>query len=461
MHGVADCIAMMDLPDICPLLSTEIQGFGSLAACDMKLEKITHVSSNIAGVFGSPPDEMLGASLVSSLPPGLMHELHNIMSLRHFAEERHFAGRHDMPSGAMDVSVSQSTVTDHIVVEFELASDSRQSADDFSSELRHLSRELRVAIDEVKLLRTFTSLLKFATGYDSALVYRFGPNEGEVVAEAGRVSQRRLLGGRLSFLENAPEMKPEISHPILHMTADASQTATPIMARFGAPEGLDLSHCHLRGQSVESSAALLDLGARAAVTIPIVMNSGIWGMALLLNQEPQTPPRYVRQLCEALASVVCDRLEIMGQTSSANSAALASHTTVKSDLDGKSVLIVEDNRLIAADLKLTLLDLGFTTAVVFREEASALAYLDTNEVDLGVLDVHLEGTSTSFEVARKLAEGGTPFLFASGYGATADLPGWLGPRPVVLKPASKGDLSARIDELFDTGPVGPIEKRVM
>lgn len=321
-----------------------------------------------------------------------MHELRNIMSLRHFAEGRHFAGRYDLPMGARDVSVSQSITSGHIVIEFEIGTDSRHSADDFSTELRHLSGGLRVAIDDGKLLRTFASLLRFATGYDSALVYRFGPHGGEVLAEAGGVSQQRFLGGRLSYLENSPDAKPEVSPPILHFTVDADQGAALILNLDGASGELDLSHCHLRGTSGADADALTEMGVRAAMTLPIVMNSGIWGMELLISKDPQTPSRYVRNLCDALALVMCDRLEVMGQSTTARPAVVASQTASKPDLGGKSVLVVENNRLIAADLKLTLLDLGFTKVVVFVDVAATLEYLDANQVDFGVVDVDLEGT---------------------------------------------------------------------
>lgn len=451
---------MMDLPGPNPLLSTGIQGFGSLIACDLKLEEITHVSGDIAGVFALAPDDLLAAPLKSVAPRELMHELRNLMSLRHFAASRHFVGRHVLPMGPRDVSVSLSSLSGHVVIEFENASNSQYSADDFSSELYHLARGLREAVDDGKLLKSFATMLRFTTGYDCALVYRFGPNGGEVVTEAGRLGQQQFLGDRLGYLDNLPDAMPETRHPVLHFTADAAEAMTPILTRQGQNDGLDLSHCHLRGAASAEVDALTQMGAGAAMSLPIVMNSGLWGMALLLGAGPQMPTRYLRQLCEALTLVVCDRLEIMGQTTTARPKIAASRSSARPDLKGKSVLIVEDNRLIAADLKLMLMELGFTTAVVCVEEAPALEYLATNKVDLGVLDVNLAGVSTSFEVARKLAELGAPFLFASGYGATADLPDWLGPRPVVLKPASKRDLSACIDELFDAGPVGSHQKQV-
>lgn len=447
----------MAIAETSPPLTTEIQPFGALIACGPDLGEITHVSENIETVLGRSPDGLLGAPLASVAPRDLIHEVRNIMSLRHFAEDRHFAGAHDFPMGARDVSVSHSDATNHVVIEFEPPAGSQNSWEDFAAELRHLSAALRASCDDETLLKTMVKWLGLATGYDSAAAYRYAPGGGKIIAEAGHTAPQSLLGERLRYLETLPEARPDASHPILHFTADASLGAARILALEDAPAGLDLTHCHLRGASLADIDAASKLGASAVVTLPIVMNRGVWGMVLLLSRRPKTPSRYVRQICEALASVAADRLEILDPSLAARPAVGAPETDIRADLSCKSALVVEGNRLIAADLKLALIELGFAAVAIFDEEATALEYLASSPVDLAVLDVHLSGSPTSFEVARKLAETGTPFLFSSRYGADADLPDGIGPRPVVLKPANRRDLSARIDELLVVAPADPAQ----
>lgn len=447
----------MAIAETSPPVTAEIQPFGALIACGPDLGEITHASENIATVLGQTPDGLLGAPLASIAPRDLIHEMRNILSLRHFAEGRHFAGAHDLPMGAWDVSASYSSAGNHVVIEFEPPAGSRQTWEDFAAELRHLSAALRTSGGAETLVTAMVTWLRLATGYDSAAAYRYRPGGGEVMAEAGHTVRQSLMGERLGFLETLPEARPGASHPILHFIADASAGAARILARSDAPDRLDLAHCHLRGASLADIDAASKLGASAVVTLPIVMNSGVWGMVFLHNRRPKTPSRYVRQICEALASVAADRLEILNHSPAARPQAVAPKADISPDLGGKSALVVEGNRLIAADLKLTLMELGFVTVSIFDEEAAALEHLASNPVDLGVLDLHPSGPPTSFEVARKLAELGTPFLFSSRYGAGADLPDGIGPRPVVLKPANRQDLSARIDELLVVGPADPAQ----
>ena len=53
--------------------------------------------------------------------------------------------------------------------------------------------------------------------------------------------------------------------------------------------------------------------------------------------------------------------------------------------------------------------------------------------DVAVLDVNL-GVGTSMEVADQLVRRSVPFVFATGYGDTAMIPGALRSIPVVRKP---------------------------
>lgn len=444
---------MPPAPTISAELSTTLQPLGGLIACEVAGDRVTHACAAISEVFGTPPDGMLGSRLEEVLPRELRHNLRNILSLRRYKDGRHFLGRYDLPAGIFDASVSCSVATEHLVFEFEPATEALQTADDFAAELRHLSDELRLADSDGKLLDGLAGLLRVATGYDSAAIYRFGENGGEVVAEARNSARRRLLGQRLPQLEAQGDAQTDGRRPIPHFVADAGAPQNLIHATGGAERGLDLFYCHLRGVSAGDAAMTSELGVTATMTVPLVMNSGLWGMALLLNRAPRTPTRYIRQLCDALASVVCDRMQILHLSVAMQPSRPASRTSApKADLSGKTVLVIEDNRLVAADLKLALLDLGFEAVDLFADEASALSFMASHRVDLAVLDIHLEGDATSFAVARKLAGEGTPFLFLSGYGATDKLPSELGDRPVALKPATRRKLSAEIDELLVGAP---------
>jgi DNA-binding response OmpR family regulator len=84
-------------------------------------------------------------------------------------------------------------------------------------------------------------------------------------------------------------------------------------------------------------------------------------------------------------------------------------------LDRCHILIVEDEFMLAEEMRCDLEDAG---AVVFGPEPSvsrALAHIDSGlRIDAAVLDVNL-GAEWVFPVADVLAAKQVPFLFVSGY----------------------------------------------
>ena len=68
----------------------------------------------------------------------------------------------------------------------------------------------------------------------------------------------------------------------------------------------------------------------------------------------------------------------------------------------------------------------------------AQALIDTQDFDVAMLDVNLNGTK-SFPVAETLAERGVPFIFATGYGAHG-MEHPFRDRPVLKKPFQSDEL---------------------
>lgn len=83
-------------------------------------------------------------------------------------------------------------------------------------------------------------------------------------------------------------------------------------------------------------------------------------------------------------------------------------------LEGRRVLLVEDESLVAMLAEDMLLDFGCEVVVAMRLD-KALEHVRTGQFDLAVLDVNL-GDARSYPIADLLFERCTPFLFATGYG---------------------------------------------
>ena len=113
------------------------------------------------------------------------------------------------------------------------------------------------------------------------------------------------------------------------------------------------------------------------------------------------------------------------------------------------VLLLEDNMIIALDAEDMLRDLGASEVHVCGNVQAALAVAERAEIQVAVLDVHL-GDETSLSVARRLADMGVPFVFATGYGADARELSEFADRPVLKKPYVASTLSQSIAEALST-----------
>jgi len=87
-------------------------------------------------------------------------------------------------------------------------------------------------------------------------------------------------------------------------------------------------------------------------------------------------------------------------------------------LAGRHVLIVEDNALIAETIEDVLLDDGAETVVHASSVALALAAIDRQAFDFGLLDVSLV-REESWPVAARLRELAIPYLIMTGHGEIA------------------------------------------
>ena len=114
---------------------------------------------------------------------------------------------------------------------------------------------------------------------------------------------------------------------------------------------------------------------------------------------------------------------------------------------GLTVLLVEDQMLIAMDAEAMLADNGITDVITCGSVADALRRIETTIPDVGMLDINL-GDDTSGEVAKELTRRGIPFIFASGYNdRSALLPGFEA-IPTVRKPYDWQEVRAALETVL-------------
>ena len=102
-------------------------------------------------------------------------------------------------------------------------------------------------------------------------------------------------------------------------------------------------------------------------------------------------------------------------------------------LQDRTILVLEDEMMIAMLLEDMLGDLGCAVLGPVATADSALALLEESTVNAALLDVNLSHGKSSYPVADALTTRGIPFAFVTGYGANILEPRYRD-RPTLQKP---------------------------
>lgn len=125
------------------------------------------------------------------------------------------------------------------------------------------------------------------------------------------------------------------------------------------------------------------------------------------------------------APLICPRVFAPADTGTATASVRA--------LDGRHILIAEDEGLLALDMEFALVDAGASVLGPIVEIESGLDLLAAvaQPIDAAILDLDLRGVA-AYPLADYLAERGIPFVFQTGHGIAADLKARYGEHVHVL-----------------------------
>ena len=110
-----------------------------------------------------------------------------------------------------------------------------------------------------------------------------------------------------------------------------------------------------------------------------------------------------------------------------------------------TVLLVEDNIIIALESEDLLVTLGADSVLVASNVAEALRLLAIKTPTFALLDINL-GTEMSWPIALRLRELGVRYAFATGYGDAMNVPIEHRQAPIVSKPYTKDSISRMLGE---------------
>lgn len=122
-------------------------------------------------------------------------------------------------------------------------------------------------------------------------------------------------------------------------------------------------------------------------------------------------------------------------------------------LGGRSILVVEDDIVLATDLAALLTEAGCKAVLPTTSVASALSTIVHYVIDGAILDVNVQNEWV-FPVAHALAAAQVPFLFLTAY-APESVPPEHRERPLFRKPHVPEALVAGVVQLLVPADAGP------
>lgn len=116
------------------------------------------------------------------------------------------------------------------------------------------------------------------------------------------------------------------------------------------------------------------------------------------------------------------------------------------NLEGRRILVVEDEALIGLDIVASLEDAGAEVEGPVASIEAACAIIAGSRFDAALVDANLHGSPVG-AIAAALVESGVPFAFATGYDIDG-LPEGFRDRPILGKPASPQEVVEMVGRLL-------------
>ena len=114
-----------------------------------------------------------------------------------------------------------------------------------------------------------------------------------------------------------------------------------------------------------------------------------------------------------------------------------------------NILVVEDETLVAASIKLSLVNLGYTVTSIVTSGEEAVEKAETDRPDLVLMDIVLEGEMDGIEAASQInSRLHIPFIYVTAYanGKTRERANETSPYGYLIKPFKDQELDAAIQD---------------
>lgn len=281
-----------------------IQPHGILLAVEQHTMGILHVAGNTQTFLGACAEGLLGQPIELVIGAEAAQRL---ASLEPEHSEPLYLGSLDIHKGPG----RQLDLTAHIseglmLLELESASESKADAAQMAGFVRRITMVWESTTSLADLLDSGSQEFRRFTGFDRVMIFRFLEDETGVVASEDKINSLDSLlnhhypasdipkQARALYIRNPIRVIPDAGYePALLVPALNPQTGQP----------LDMSDCTLRSVSPVHVQYLKNMNVAASMSVSIVIDGTLWGLASFQHTEPRYVPYEVRENCKLLGRI--------------------------------------------------------------------------------------------------------------------------------------------------------------
>jgi len=284
-----------------------IQPAGCLVVLDALMERITHISANIADYLGvnsadavgMTPEKLLGDDVLKQMRKQLPQQQE---PPRVFRTTRKVDGR------VRQYQVSLYRSDEYVVGEFEASQHDLQ--DDVLVTVDSWMLRMSGAETVGVLFDTLCEAVRVLTGYDRIKVYAFDPDwHGTVVAENRNEKLPALLGHSFPASDIPPQVRALYDINPVRVIPDATVESVPlVVAGDGDDVPLDLSPGVLRAVSPVHRMYMANMETAASFSIGIHSRGKLWGILAGHARQPRCLAPVLREAAHAMVQLAAQRL---------------------------------------------------------------------------------------------------------------------------------------------------------
>ncbi len=432
--------------------------------------RITSWNAGAARIFGYAAEEMIGEHISKIIPPELLDEEKRIINQLTLSERiEHFETvRVGKDGGRVDLSITVSPVYDYagrIIGASKVARDigERKRAEEtqrlLHDELNHRIKNTLATVQAIatQTLRRASNTSDFVSSFNGRIqslarahaLLTSGSFQGADMLDL--VRDQLLLGGehdrRISW--SGPSVQLE-AQAALHLALVLHELGTNARKHgaLSAPNG----GVAIRWSVQTNGNRNLQIHWREIGGPPVAAPTSRGFGSTLIEQSLQAHGgeavvSYAEDGVTCRINLPLPKLQqpigVLGREAAKGGAAAPGQ---RQSLEGKRILIIEDEPLIGMVLMDYLADAGCVVIGPAQNAAKAKALCAEEVFDAALVDGNLAGKPVD-EIASILSERQIPFAFVTGYGREALPAGYLN-APIVEKPFTQEQVITTLERLF-------------